>query len=129
MPPVPIAAQAQITTPPPAARRYRFGKFQGWVAVLFGAFALWMTWEMARRHSDPWIVGGSLEYALLFGLLGLGLIKKRGFSLVLLLLTLVVGIAGELISDDVIWRIWQAAFWGIPAVVYYPKRLKEFRWP
>jgi hypothetical protein len=104
-------------------RRYRWGKFQGWTTAVIGL----LTWiPLFRIHFGvKWLAEFIVSIVLIF--LGLGLVQKRRFALVLLYIHLPIFILAfvflSLPAPEVVFAV---CWYFIPAIFYYPKRWKEF---
>jgi hypothetical protein len=105
-------------------RGYRWGKFQGWATFAIGL----ITWAPAI-WSFPGLVEWIIEIAVgsTMMLLGIGLIQKRRFALVLLYAQLPIFILAFVFLKLPSFEVAFAVCWYfIPAIFYYPKRWKEF---
>lgn len=113
-------------------RRYRWGKFQGWVLLLFGLLGVLV------RHSffllNLWgIFGAVVQTAAGFGLiqrarygiicfyLGCALLTVGSYTF----LTMLVFRGIPIESFSIVYCALAWSWWGIPAIFYYPKRWKE----
>jgi hypothetical protein len=113
---------------PNPERGYRWGKFQAWLSLAIG-LALFVA------GFAPWIPAFAVRLMLyfcgaLFFFLGAGLLHKRRYGFVLLYVIAVLTLLGVLQSPAGTERhvtiITGIGLWVIPAVLYYPKRYREF---
>jgi hypothetical protein len=106
-------------------RGYRWGKFQGWVTFILGVVVWIPTVFGSPNGLIQWVITLLVSAVMIF--MGLGLIQKKRIGLILLYLNLPVIALGFVFAHLprvetaflVLWYI-------LPAVFYYPKRLKEF---
>jgi hypothetical protein len=107
---------------------YKWGKFQGTVCLVLGCAILlaagYLAWAAGiKRVGLAWL-GGSILCAT-----GIGLVTKRRFGVVLacvmFVATLLSPIAGT--RRRYFFTAIGLGFWGVPALVYYPKRWKSLR--
>jgi hypothetical protein len=105
-------------------RGYRWGKFQGWATFAIGL----LTWAPAIWSFpgwDKWI--GEIAVGVTLMPLGLGLVHKQRFALVLLYAMLPIFILAFIFLKLPPFEVAFAVCWYfIPAIFYYPKRWKEF---
>lgn len=107
----------------PAVRGYRWGKLQGWATFALGvSFVLTALWA---KHI-PGVLAG-----IVVVLTGLGLVKRRKYAVVLLwlqsVLVVLAGFSKPPSATAAALHLFLLGFWVVPAVLYYPKRWKEFR--
>jgi len=112
----------------PSGKRYRWGYFQGWFSLVFGALL-----ALTEPHVAPYRGSGSSVHLALYTvaisqlILGFGLIRRKRYGLVLFYILAVL-------SASTVWikpvplaiYIFIACFWLIPAGFYYPKRWRDF---
>ena len=105
-------------------RSYRWGRFQGWSFVVVGALIYLLTpwapdWDFAMRITM--YVAGAWQI-----IMGIGLVCRRRYGLVLFYVSAVLMAITALrrgFHPEGYLLMW---WWIIPAVVYYPKRYREF---
>jgi hypothetical protein len=109
-------------------RGYRWGRFQGWSALVFGVLVYLITpFTSGPVGKFDLYLTGALHIITGIGLLG----KKRyGFVLLYVLaartaLAALVGGPHHAVPDILIqWTLF--LWWALPALWYYPKRYREF---
>jgi hypothetical protein len=105
-----------------AERGYRWGKFQGWMALVIAVAQFVLV-----RFPLSLVVG------VLFLYLWTGLLHKRRYGFVLVYVVTGVALLAGLFrliiepSWDVFTQVViTVCFWGIPGAFYYPKRYRDF---
>ncbi len=115
----------ELKIPPPnQISTYRWGKTQGWLSILLGIF------NFAMVPNAAMLIASGVSI-----ITGIGLIRRRRYGVVLVYvsLTLVVleiaaAFAMGVPNRDFYPAITVAlAFWGIPAIFYYPQRWRKLK--
>lgn len=108
-------------------RGYRLGRFQGWSALALGliVYLIALFAHSGVSRFQLYVAGGVLMVA------GVGLLRKTrtGFVLLYVLagLATVRAVTNSRPSiDDFVTQWAFFCWWAIPALLYYPKRYKEF---
>jgi hypothetical protein len=111
---------------------YKWGKFQGIVCLILGAFLLLAGGFQASQGKPVETIipcfGG-----LFFCATGVGLLGKRRFGVVLVcvmfVMTLLIPLTGHKPqhSEGYLFHAAGLLFWGLPALFYYRKRWKALR--
>jgi hypothetical protein len=105
-----------------AARGYRWGQTQAWLAIFLGVVQL----VLAPIWLSP------LMFFLMLGL-GVGLLRKRPYGFVLVYvvagIAVLAGVVQLILKPQptvLVAFIITICVWVIPAVMYYPQRYREF---
>jgi len=112
--------------PPTKTRGYRWGKFQGWTMVVVGLLnCIPINGLTTTEGLIIWL--GQLTAGILTVFLGVGLLRKRRYGLILMYVSIViiaVGIVRSVVS--LVWGLSIILWFLIPVILYYPKRRSEF---
>jgi hypothetical protein len=112
--------------PPTKTRGYRWGKFQGWTMVVVGLLnCIPINGLTTTEGLIIWL--GLLTAGVTTAFLGIGLLRKRRYGLILMYVSIVIialGIVRSVVS--LVWGLSVILWFLIPAIFYYPKRHEEF---
>lgn len=128
LPPMPIVSSDEKGQPIGAVqtRTYRWGKFQGWTMIVVGLLnCIPINGLTTTEGLIIWL--GLLTAGVTTVFLGIGLLRKRRYGLILMYVSIVIialGIVRSVVS--LVWGLSVILWFLIPALFYYPKRRSEF---
>ncbi|MGO9317421.1 MAG: hypothetical protein ACLPXT_14775 [Terracidiphilus sp.] len=126
----PISIESSVVNGQPIspmqARTYRWGKFQGWTMFVVGLLDCIPIHGLTTAEGlIIWL--GQLTAGVTTAFLGVGLLRKRRFGLILIYVSIVLvglGIIRSVVSP--LWGVSIILWFLVPAIFYYPKRHEEF---